>query len=65
MVTCPIEIRTQRLINRGVDKNVINNIILSQWSDKEKVKKSKLLIENDEHNEKKVCWLDGLFKFGI
>jgi dephospho-CoA kinase len=60
VVTCPINIRLERLEKRGLDGNLIDSLILKQWSDREKINLANIVIENDAFIEDTV---DGVHKF--
>lgn len=50
-VTCPMNIRIDRVVKRDrITYQSVEQRILNQWSDEEKVKHSQFVINNDEHN---------------
>lgn len=50
-VTCPMNIRIDRVIKRDrVTYESVERRILNQWSDEEKIKHSQFVINNDERN---------------
>jgi dephospho-CoA kinase len=51
VVICPIDIRFDRLEKRGMEKDMIDAMILNQWDDKERLKRSKLIIGNSDFVE--------------
>lgn len=50
-VTCPMNIRIDRVVKRDrITYQSVEQRILNQWSDEDKVKHSQFVINNDEHN---------------
>jgi dephospho-CoA kinase len=50
-VTCPMNIRIDRVVKRDrITYQSVEQRILNQWSDEEKIKHSQFVINNDEHN---------------
>ncbi len=46
VVTCPMEIRIERLLKRGVSQKDIDNIMRAQWSEEKKIEKADFIINN-------------------
>lgn len=46
VVTCPRELRIERLLKRGVAQKDIDNIMSAQWSEEQKIEKADFVINN-------------------
>lgn len=65
LVTCPLNIRCERLEKRGLDKDMIDVMICNQFNDADKLAKAKLVIENNVDVENRVEQVHKLLEFWV
>jgi dephospho-CoA kinase len=62
VVTCPMKLRVERLLKRGVSQKDIDNIMGAQWSEEQKIERADFVLTNNDVVEKEVKSLDKLLR---